>query len=74
MEIGKTIMLAPVSKHGKNRIAQQGPEWVVRDIREKVSFDNRPGPWLGIESLREHPLGFRWVHATSDSNFKIVKK
>ena len=74
MKIGKSVILEPISKHGKSRIAQQGSEWIVRDVRERISFDNRVGPWLGLESLRDHPMGFRWVHATNDNNFKIKIK
>ena len=71
--VGKTVKLAGITRHGKNRIHEKGAEWKVSDVREKVSFNTpSPGPFLLLEALG--PVrDARWVSLHSDPNFEIVE-
>ena len=71
MEIGNKIILKPISKHGKDRVHQFGNEWILERICERVGFDHRIGPWLGLKDL--NGKDFRWVRLDQDKDFKIVE-
>jgi hypothetical protein len=71
MEIGSEIKLKPISKHGKDRVNQFGKLWILKSVVDKVGFDERKGPWLGLTDSG-NKKDFRWVKLNQDKNFEIV--
>ena len=70
--VGKTVKLAGITRHGKNRIHEKGAEWKVSDVREKVSFNTpAPGPFMLLVSQSSSDA--RWVSLHSDPNVEIVE-
>ena len=70
--VGKTVKLAGITRHGKNRIHEKGAEWKVSDVREKVSFNTpAPGPFMLLVSQSSNDA--RWVSVRNDPNFEIVE-
>ena len=66
--VGDKLILRGISRHGKNRIAQHGINWEVRDKSNTVAFTTQPGPFLLLHS----PDGdMRWIAAKDDPNFAI---
>ncbi len=71
MEKGMIIILKPISKHGKDRVHQFGNRWIIDNIVDRVVFDNRVGPWLGLRDA-DGKGDFRWVKFKEDKNFEVV--
>ena len=70
--VGKTVKLTGITRHGKNRIHEKGAEWKVSDVRETVSFNtSAPGPFMLLVSQSSSDA--RWVSLHSDPNFEIVE-
>ncbi len=69
---GSTITLRGKTRKGQNRITQFGTEWSVLQVRDKVKFDNGPGPWLLLLPINSDK-GTRWIHQNNDPDFEIVK-
>jgi hypothetical protein len=42
----KVLILSGKSQKGKNRIREQGPEWLLIKSAETVPFSSNKGPWL----------------------------
>ena len=40
MEVGKKVKLTGITRHGKNRVREQGEVWEVNRIKPTVSFKN----------------------------------
>lgn len=59
-------------RYGKARLCQYGNVWIVEFVANKVSFSDKPGPWLEIRP--EYGTDARWIHETDDHNFRIVGK
>ena len=71
--VGKTVKLAGITRHGKNRIHEKGDMWKVTGETDKVSFRTpAPGPFLLLEALGS-VKDWRWVSLHSDPNFEIVE-
>ena len=64
------IRLTGKTRKGKNRVNTNGAEYDFVESRDKVSFDDEPGPWLLITSIA-NPKSMRWVHKTDDIDFII---
>jgi len=73
--LGKKVKLAGVSRHGKNRVREQGEDWQVVGESPVVHFKSAaPGPFLLLESkIQGHPHGpwARWVRLQRDTDFMI---
>ena len=71
--VGKTVKLSGITRHGKNRIHEKGDMWKVSGETDKVSFKTpAPGPFLLLEALG--PVNdARWVSLHSDPHFEIVE-
>ena len=70
----KKVELQGVSRHGKNRVREQGKKWIVVREAESVHFKTTaPGPFLLLESEAQTSLGpwLRWVSLTNDPDFQI---
>jgi hypothetical protein len=71
--VGKTVKLAGITRHGKNRIHEKGDMWKVTGETDKVSFKTpAPGPFLLLEALGS-VRDERWVSLHGDPNFEIVE-
>tara|TARA_B100000073_G_scaffold321862_1_gene302748 strand:+ start:471 stop:713 length:243 start_codon:yes stop_codon:yes gene_type:complete len=75
MKLGNKVKLTGITRHGKNRVREQGALWRVVGESLKVHFkSSAPGPFLLLESEEnEGPHGFhaRWVSLQRDPDFMI---
>ena len=73
MQVGQTIRLKGISRHGKNRINEaKGDTWKIAMIRRKVAFKtNAPGPFMLLQSTGG--TDSRWVSKVNDHNFEVVE-
>jgi hypothetical protein len=73
--LGKKVKLIGVSRHGKNRVREQGKDWRVAGESPVVHFKTTaPGPFLLLESeIQGHPHGpwARWVSVKNDPDFVL---
>jgi len=73
----QTVKLKPVSAWGSKCLAAVGcpvEHWVILSEADEVSFSGREGPWWHV--YPDVPYGseyVRWVHATHDKDFQVVK-
>ena len=70
MNIGDVINLKGISRHGKNRIAENGTEWKIIGIHEIVGFSNFKLGWLQLKSIKTGDV--RIIREKGDQNFVIV--
>ena len=73
--IGKKVKLAGKSRHGKNRVREQGEAWEVVGESKDVNFrTSAPGPFVLLQSSEtEGPHGphARWVSIQHDPDFIV---
>ena len=57
MQVGQTIRLKGISRHGKNRIHEaKGDTWRISEIRREVAFKTTaPGPFILTEVFFRFP-------------------
>jgi len=67
------MILEGITRHGKNRVREQGAEWRVIQIAVGVQFSAERGPWFLLQSVKS-PQHMRWVHDNHDEHFRIVKR
>ena len=68
------VRLTGKTKHGKNRVKENGEIWKVTRIAEKVHFPRAiggPGPFLFLISLKSGTDDIRWVSEIGDPNFEV---
>ena len=72
-QVGQTIRLKGISRHGKNRINEaKGDTWKIAMIRRKVAFKTTaPGPFMLLQSTSG--TDSRWVSKVNDPNFEVVE-
>ena len=73
MQVGDWIKLKGKTRHGKNRVHEHGPNWLIEEVRQGAMMlrsENNTfkagtfGPWV--------PDG-RWVELSNDKNFEWEK-
>jgi len=70
MNLGKKVKLVGKSRHGKNRVREQGELWQVVNEKSNINFrTNAPGPFLLIQS--ESSDNIRWVSIHGDPDFVV---
>ena len=72
--VGKKVKLTGKSRHGKNRVREQGDAWEVVGERDSVQFrTSAPGPFLLLQSESTGPHGHhsRWVSIQRDPDFTL---
>ncbi len=72
--LGKTIRLSGKTQKGKNRVREQGDEWMVFAETDRVLFaKDKAGPWLFISPVHQSQdsKASRWIHGLQDSDFDI---
>ena len=67
------MKLIGISKKGKERIKRDGDEWIIIRTADRVVFSTKKGPWLFINTPDGDERTSRWIHASDDENFKIIK-
>ena len=63
-------ILTGKTQKGKNRVRENGKEWVVKKTVNRVLFDSRQGPWFMVVPVNA-PGNGRWVHLTDDKDFSL---
>lgn len=75
------IILKGITSKGKQRLAEWGTEWAIKEERDTVihDLDCTPGSWFYVvpvnipsKNNRTADVGARWVHSKRDTNFKIL--
>ena len=70
MEVGNKVKLTGITRHGKNRVREQGEVWEVIRMNPTVSFKTKaPGPFMLLQAAEG--INMRWVSTTNDDNFSV---
>lgn len=68
------LRLEGKTKHGKNRVREQGSWWVVLQTAAMISCDRGgPGPFALLKAESGHPDGLRWISMTADKDFTVAE-
>ena len=69
--VGKIVKLVGKSRHGKNRVREQGERWeVIGERSEALPSKSSPAPFLLLQTAApEHHI--RWVSLQRDPDFMI---
>lgn len=67
------MILEGITRHGKNRVREQGPKWNVIQMATGVQFSTEAGIWFLLQSATD-PQHLRWVHEKHDPHFRIVQR
>ena len=70
MLVGNRVKLTGTTRHGKNRVREQGETWEVIRINPTVSFKTKaPGPFMLLQAAEG--INMRWVSTINDDNFSV---
>ena len=70
MEVGNKVRLTGITRHGKNRVREQGDVWEVIRMNPAVSFKtSAPGPFMLLQATTT--INMRWVSTVNDDNFLV---
>jgi hypothetical protein len=70
MEVGNKVKLTGITRHGKNRVREQGETWEVIRMSSKVGFKtSAPGPFVLLQATES--INMRWVSTVNDDNFSV---
>lgn len=70
MKVGEVISLKGISRHGKNRINENGSQWKILSFPSHVGFSNSFDCWVQLKSVLTDDV--RTVKIDGDENFKII--
>ena len=76
MDVGDTLILSGRSKHGKNRVNEQGAEWTVIDLKTVAHHMSvfPVGTDIALLAAVNNPdKHWRWIRQTNDQNFEVVE-
>jgi len=69
---GDKVKLTGKTKHGKNRVREQGAEWIVVKVKAGVLFSDDKEKQFALLKKEESQSEFwRWVALKEDKNFFI---
>ncbi len=72
MERGDKVKLTGKTKHGKNRVREQGAEWIVVKVESGVLFSDDKKKEFALLRKEDNPGEFwRWVALIDDKNFSV---
>lgn len=72
MKVGNRVKLAGKTKHGKNRVREQGELWIVVKIKKNVVFASDMRKEFALLRAEARPAEFwRWVAIDDDKNFTM---
>ena len=70
MEVGNKVKLTGITRHGKNRVREQGEVWELIRLNPTVSFKTKaPGPFMLLQATKS--INMRWVSTVNDDNFSV---
>lgn len=73
--LGKKIQMQGISQKGKNRIRENGNDWVVLAETDRVLFaPGEEGPWLFVAPVGkgQDDKASRWVKVSGDVDFTLM--
>ena len=75
MTIGDKVKLTGITRHGKNRIREQGNLWTVTAVATAHQSSFAPfGTRIALLRAEADPLKhWRWVEVENDKNFHVKK-
>jgi hypothetical protein len=66
------IKLTGKTKHGKNRVREQGAEWIVVKVKSGVLFsDDKHKEFALLRKEGNQGEHWRWVAVKEDKNFSV---
>tara|TARA_Y100000592_G_scaffold15461_1_gene22616 strand:- start:695 stop:934 length:240 start_codon:yes stop_codon:yes gene_type:complete len=72
MKRGDKVKLTGKTKHGKNRVREQGAEWIVVKVESGVLFSDDKKKEFALLRKEDNPGEFwRWVALKEDKNFSV---
>ena len=72
MKAGDKVKLVGKTKHGKNRVREQGPTWVVVKVGSGMGFAEDNNKEFALLSAESRPDDhWRWVALKEDKNFTM---
>ena len=72
MKRGDKVKLTGKTKHGKNRVREQGAEWIVVKVESGVLFSDDKKKEFALLRKEDNPGEFwRWVALIDDKNFSV---
>ena len=72
MKPGDKVKLTGKTKHGKNRVREQGAEWIVVKVESGVLFSDDKKKEFALLRKEDNPGEFwRWVALIDDKNFSV---
>jgi hypothetical protein len=70
MLVGDKVKLTGITRHGKNRVREQGDIWEVNRLSPTVAFKTKaPGPFMLLQATTS--INMRWVSTVNDDNFLV---
>jgi len=74
MDVGSVLTLSGRSKHGKNRVREQGALWRVTEVKVSQRHGSFPeGTPIALLTAIDNDKHWRWIRQTNDTNFDIVE-
>lgn len=69
------ILLKGITKKGKQRVKEHGMHWREVKVEDRVNFSEEKGPWIFITPFgqADDSVASRWVHATNDTDFLVIR-
>lgn len=72
MQPGDTVKLTGKTKHGKNRVREQGAVWTVVKVKPGMLFCDDKEKEFALLRKEDNPGEFwRWVALKDDKNFSV---
>ena len=72
MKAGDKVKLTGKTKHGKNRVREQGQDWVVVKTDNNLEFaDNREQEFALLRAKERPHEHWRWVAVQNDKNLLV---
>ena len=75
MDVGDILTLTGKTKHGKNRVREQGALWRVTQtkVARRHSVHPEGTPIALLRALSNPEKHWRWIRQTDDPNFNIIE-
>lgn len=72
MDVGDILTLTGKTKHGKNRVREQGALWRVTELKVARRHSSFPEgmPLARLEAI-DNDKHWRWIRQTDDLNFMV---
>ncbi len=72
MKAGTKVKLKGKTKHGKNRVREQGQVWIVVKVGTDLIFaEDKKKEFALLRAERRPDMHWRWVALKEDANFTM---